>query len=146
MQTCRITASTFTDCRGESSFDQLPLLLSQALERRRQAYLRSLQTFGMCILQIFNLNNSFICRPQALERRMQAYRRQGRHVILVGDLNITPAPMDRADPDVDHLARPDLRWLAQLLAPAPAGGGFCDAFRRFHPHRCVAGHAPHHKC
>lgn len=66
---------------------------------------------------------------------MRWYRSQGRHVVLVGDLNISPTPADRADPDPDHYARADRRWMRSL---AGEDGDFCDVFRHFHPTRCSA--------
>ena len=35
---------------------------------------------------------------QALDTRMAALRAMGRRVILVGDLNISPAPIDSCEP------------------------------------------------
>lgn len=80
---------------------------------------------------------------QVLFMRMDELRQQGRRTVLVGDLNIAPAPVDSCDPGTGAdlaawIARADralLRSRLQLL-----GGPYVDIFRLFHPHRYV--HVP----
>lgn len=64
-----------------------------------------------------------------LSRRAQAARAAGRHVLLAGDFNIAPQPIDHCDPGSEFRKRGDRRWLAALLsadhewrAPAAACG------------------------
>lgn len=70
--------------------------------------------------------------------RVEALRAAGHSVILLGDLNISPAPIDSCDPGPpDEFAeRADRRQLARLLTAN--GGPFLDVFRRFHPGRSAA--------
>ncbi|BDA45375.1 probable DNA-(apurinic or apyrimidinic site) lyase 2 [Coccomyxa sp. Obi] len=72
---------------------------------------------------------------EGLLHRIQALRATGRCVILLGDLNISLAPMDSCDPGpIDAFnARTDRRLLTQLLTTN--GGPFLDVFRKFHPDR-----------
>jgi AP endonuclease-2 len=55
------------------------------------------------------------------------------HVIVVGDFNIAPQPIDYPDVDLNFYRqdRPDRMWMKRLLQ----GGGFSDCFRVFHPER-----------
>ncbi len=66
---------------------------------------------------------------------MEALRAAGRAVVLLGDLNISPAPIDSCDPGPaeDFAGRADRRMLTRLLTSS--GGPFLDVFRRFHPDR-----------
>ena len=73
--------------------------------------------------------------PQAVQIRAEAFLAAGKQVVVTGDLNICPHPLDHCDPDAKHFysARPDRRWLMDVLA---AGDGlFVDGFRLHHPHR-----------
>ncbi|PSC70051.1 DNA-(apurinic or apyrimidinic site) lyase 2 [Micractinium conductrix] len=99
---------------------------------------------------------------EALELVWRHLRRQGRAVMVVGDANICPAPIDHPAPDpaVDfyRASRPERLWLRRLLsrdgpglAGSQAGSGgsgndsgsgghagsclFVDTFRHFHPTR-----------
>lgn len=62
----------------------------------------------------------------------------GRPVILVGDLNICPQPIDSCDPgDLSKFRdRADKKWLSSVMKHS--GGYFVDLFRHFHPNRSVA--------
>ena len=51
-----------------------------------------------------------------LGRRAQAARAAGRHVLLAGDFNIAPQPLDHCDPSSEFHKRADRRWLAALLS------------------------------
>eukprot|EP00898_Chlorokybus_atmophyticus_P006129 jgi/Chlat1/6517/Chrsp45S05995 len=70
---------------------------------------------------------------QALQKRCEALLAAGRNVMVVGDLNVAPRPIDHCDPGPDHELGPSRRWLNALLTP-PAGP-FTDVFRQFHPNR-----------
>jgi Endonuclease/Exonuclease/phosphatase family len=60
--------------------------------------------------------------------RMAQLRRQGRHVVIAGDFNISPEPIDHCDPSPDFfLHRPDRRWMRTLLCPAPAAKPACGS-------------------
>ena len=68
---------------------------------------------------------------------MEAFRLQGRRVVLVGDLNIAPAPIDTCDSGTGAeqtawVNRKDRRLLQSYLQPQ---GSYWDVFRGFHPHR-----------
>lgn len=70
---------------------------------------------------------------------MEAYRREGRRVVLVGDLNIAPAAIDTCDPGTGAdftawLNRSDRAFLRGNLLQH--GGAYVDIFRTFHPDRC----------
>ena len=72
---------------------------------------------------------------QALLLRIATLRAAGRAVILLGDLNISLAPIDSCDPGPldEFVARPDRVMVTRLLSCN--GGPFLDVFRRFHPTR-----------
>ena len=74
---------------------------------------------------------------QALQCRMEACLAAGRSVILVGDLNICPQPIDSCDPgDVSKFRdRADKKWFSSIMKHS--GGYFTDLFRHFHPNRSV---------
>lgn len=74
---------------------------------------------------------------QGLLHRLQVLRAAGRCIILLGDLNISPAPIDSCDPGpIDaFVSRSDRRLLTRLLTAN--GGPFLDVFRKFHPDRCA---------
>jgi exonuclease III len=73
---------------------------------------------------------------QVLELRLQHWLAAGRSCLIVGDLNISPAAIDSCHPaaEFDH-QRCDRLWLNKMLGPQ--GPGLVDAFRMFHPSRCV---------
>ena len=60
-----------------------------------------------------------------------------RAVILLGDLNICPQPIDSCDPgDLGKfLDRADKKWLRSVMQHS--GGYFVDLFRHFQPNRHV---------
>lgn len=74
---------------------------------------------------------------QVLKLRLAALRGAGRRVIMMGDFNISPAPIDSCDagPVPQFLARSDRVLLRGLLHVG--GGPFLDVFRVFHPTRQV---------
>ena len=57
----------------------------------------------------------------ALQRRWEGLLSSGRSLIVVGDLNIAPAPIDYPDhdPDFYRTSRPDRLWLRSLLGQDP---------------------------
>jgi len=59
----------------------------------------------------------------ALQRRWEALLAAGRAVIVVGDLNIAPEPIDFPDYDPDYYrsTRPDRIWLRDLLSLGSSG-------------------------
>lgn len=75
-----------------------------------------------------------------VDRRVRNLIKAGRHVIVVGDLNICASNLDTAEPGqrakeqgleefTDH---PPRKWLKQFTGP---GGPMIDITRRFHPTR-----------
>lgn len=58
----------------------------------------------------------------ALQRRWESLLAAGRGVIVVGDLNISPAPIDYPDydPEFYRASRPDRLWLRTLLGQDPS--------------------------
>eukprot|EP00884_Botryococcus_braunii_P005410 jgi/Botrbrau1/14870/Bobra.0298s0004.1 len=75
---------------------------------------------------------------EVLQVRVEAMRAAGRRVVLMGDFNISPAPIDSCDSgrESQFLARPDRVLLRGWMQ---AGGGpFVDVFRVFHPGRTQA--------
>jgi hypothetical protein len=71
-----------------------------------------------------------------LGRRMHEYAAEGRHVVLVGDLNVAYLPIDvhlgvRLQSEKDEVAgvtEKERNWFRNLLA-----SGFIDTFRQLHP-------------
>jgi exonuclease III len=53
-----------------------------------------------------------------LEVRMQRHRQQGRHVMIVGDFNIAPEPLDHCNPDPNFFGRCDRKWMRAWLTPS----------------------------
>ncbi|VVB10092.1 unnamed protein product [Arabis nemorensis] len=68
-----------------------------------------------------------------LERRWECLLRQGRRVIVVGDLNIAPFAMDRCEAGPDFEKNEFRKWFRSLLVEG--GGSFSDVFRSKHPER-----------
>lgn len=72
---------------------------------------------------------------RALQARWRDFQQRRIPVIVVGDLNIAPAPLDYPDPETDQQfyrsSRQDRLWLRSLLTD----GGFKDAFREFYRDR-----------
>ena len=66
---------------------------------------------------------------------MEACLAAGRAVVLLGDLNICPNPIDSCEPgDLDAFrSRADKQWLRSVMQDH--GGYFVDLFRHFHPDR-----------
>lgn len=78
----------------------------------------------------------------ALHAKIDALRAAGRHVIVAGDMNISPARIDSAermsgcaaaDPHWDYASSSRV-WLRTLLNT----GAFVDSFRKTHPNRTAA--------
>ena len=75
------------------------------------------------------------CMLQVLKHRMEAMLQAGRSVVLAGDLNIAPYPIDhcdyvrasRAQQESMLLGRPDRAWFRNALQSAE--GPFIDLFR-----------------
>ncbi|XP_060188491.1 DNA-(apurinic or apyrimidinic site) endonuclease 2 isoform X1 [Lycium barbarum] len=68
-----------------------------------------------------------------LERRWECLLLQGRRIIIVGDLNIAPAAIDRCDAEPDFEKNGFRRWFRSLLVQN--GGRLLDVFRAKHPDR-----------
>lgn len=68
-----------------------------------------------------------------LERRWEGLLHKGRRIIIVGDLNIAPAAIDRCDAEPDFEKNGFRRWFRSLLAQN--GGRLLDIFRAKHPDR-----------
>jgi hypothetical protein len=69
--------------------------------------------------------------PQALGERLAAFLAAQRPVILLGDLNISPYPIDSCSPSPDFEQSPSRQWLRQQLVEG--GGCLLDVFRACHP-------------
>nr|XP_017219513.1 PREDICTED: DNA-(apurinic or apyrimidinic site) lyase 2 isoform X3 [Daucus carota subsp. sativus] len=68
-----------------------------------------------------------------LQKRWDAILRQGRRLIVVGDINIAPAAIDRCDAKPDFEKNEFREWFRSLLVEN--GGPFADVFRAKHPER-----------
>nr|GME04753.1 DNA-(apurinic or apyrimidinic site) lyase 2 [Ipomoea batatas] len=66
-----------------------------------------------------------------LERRWDCLLRQGRRIVVVGDLNIAPASIDRCDAGPDFEKNEFRKWFRSLLVQS--GGSFLDVFRTKFP-------------
>eukprot|EP00873_Tetraselmis_striata_P013488 jgi/Tetstr1/433752/TSEL_022971.t2 len=81
---------------------------------------------------------------EALELRVRSLQGEGRHVVVVGDFNISPKPIDHCEPRAEFCKRPDRQWLLRLLScpgdpeQPHEGGPLVDVFRWCHPDRCGA--------
>ena len=75
---------------------------------------------------------------------MEASQAAGKAVFLIGDLNISPFPLDSCDPgdSAAFVERRDRQWFHQLLSIH----GFVDMFRHFHPTRCACMGSPVYPC
>ncbi|XP_002964512.2 DNA-(apurinic or apyrimidinic site) lyase 2 [Selaginella moellendorffii] len=73
---------------------------------------------------------------KVLQCRLESILKQGRRIIIVGDLNISPYPIDSCDPGPEFDTSPSRQWFRSLLVSE--GGAFSDAFRVFHPERAEA--------
>lgn len=87
--------------------------------------------------------------PERMAFKMDFYtalhvRCQGmtqKRIVIVGDFNIAPSPMDSSFYNPCHsISRPDRLWMREFLSPSGCskGGGFVDCFRLFWPHRSNA--------
>ncbi|PIA57287.1 hypothetical protein AQUCO_00600194v1 [Aquilegia coerulea] len=68
-----------------------------------------------------------------LQKRWESYFRQGKRVVVVGDLNIAPYAIDRCEAGPDFEKNQFRKWLRSLLVDH--GGPFVDVFRIKHPQR-----------
>lgn len=68
-----------------------------------------------------------------LQKRWESFLDQGRRILLVGDLNIAPASIDRCDAGPDFEKNEFRRWFRSILVES--GGQFFDVFRAKHPER-----------
>ncbi|XP_059623496.1 DNA-(apurinic or apyrimidinic site) endonuclease 2 isoform X2 [Cornus florida] len=68
-----------------------------------------------------------------LQKRWECLLRQGRNIIVVGDLNIAPAAIDSCNPGPDFEKNEFRAWFRSLLVDN--GGPFFDVFRAKHPDR-----------
>ncbi|KAL8118125.1 DNA-(apurinic or apyrimidinic site) endonuclease 2 isoform X1 [Apium graveolens] len=68
-----------------------------------------------------------------LKKRWDALLGQGRRLIVVGDINIAPATIDRCDAKPDFEKNKFREWFRSLLIEN--GGPFTDVFRAKHPER-----------
>ncbi|GAA0169849.1 hypothetical protein LIER_24237 [Lithospermum erythrorhizon] len=71
-----------------------------------------------------------------MQRRWESLLRQRRRILVVGDLNIAPAAIDRCDAGPDFENNEFRKWFRSLLREN--GGIFLDVFRRKHPERKYA--------
>lgn len=70
---------------------------------------------------------------KVLQERWETLLSQGKRVIVVGDLNIAPAAIDRCDAQPGFEKNRFRKWLRSLLRDS--GGPFFDVFRSKHPER-----------
>ncbi|GMH41645.1 hypothetical protein BSKO_09555 [Bryopsis sp. KO-2023] len=72
---------------------------------------------------------------KALKAYTDALVECGRNVILVGDFNVSPYPIDHCDPcsKAQFFERPDRAFFHSMLVENK--GNFCDVFRKRNPHR-----------
>ena len=76
---------------------------------------------------------------QVLKHRADVLLASGRSVVIAGDFNIAPKPIDHCDWHKSSAARqahfydnrPDREWFLKLLQEG--GGPFLDTYRAFHP-------------
>ncbi|KAF5184149.1 DNA-(apurinic or apyrimidinic site) lyase [Thalictrum thalictroides] len=68
-----------------------------------------------------------------LQKRWESYFMQGKRVVVVGDLNISPYAIDRCEAGPDFEKNQFRKWLRSLLVEH--GGPFIDVFRIKHPQR-----------
>lgn len=140
---------------GANAARQIPGCLEELCNRFTQEELLAIDLEGRCVITdheafvLFNLYGPAITSEenaaerfaykmqlyQALQCRMEACLAAGRAVILVGDLNICPQPIDSCDPgDVSKFRdRADKKWLSGVMKHN--GGHFVDLFRHFYPAR-----------
>ncbi|KAM0942373.1 putative DNA-(apurinic or apyrimidinic site) lyase [Dioscorea sansibarensis] len=71
-----------------------------------------------------------------LQKRWEFILSQGKRIIVVGDLNIAPAAIDRCDAEPGFEGNKFRKWLRSLLRES--GGPFFDVFRGKHPNRTEA--------
>lgn len=85
---------------------------------------------------------ALFCCGQVLEVRLCQWLAAGRGVLLMGDFNISPQPVDSCKPHPieDFQRRPDRVWLNKLLGPH--GPGVADVFRMLHPARYMPRQIP----
>lgn len=77
---------------------------------------------------------------QCVRRRVDDYLKQGRQVVLVGDINAVHEEIDHCDPKQskkehgleDFKALPHRQWVDQILEPR---GPLVDLCRKYHPNR-----------
>lgn len=71
---------------------------------------------------------------QVIKRRVENLVAAGVACVLVGDLNVSPYPVDSCKPDLATFSRrPDRKLLRTCLMEN--GGCMVDAFRLWHPDR-----------
>lgn len=85
-----------------------------------------------------------------LQTRAEALIQAKKHVIILGDFNVSHKPIDHCDPDADEekfYAKQSRRWLENFLQDTPPcskyqgdsshqkAKHFVDTFRFFHPHQ-----------
>ncbi|XVF18031.1 hypothetical protein REPUB_Repub10bG0176300 [Reevesia pubescens] len=68
-----------------------------------------------------------------LEKRWESLLRQGRRILVVGDLNIAPCAIDRCDAGPDFEKNEFRTWFRSMLVES--GGHFFDVFRARNPNR-----------
>ncbi|XP_042494644.1 DNA-(apurinic or apyrimidinic site) endonuclease 2 isoform X3 [Macadamia integrifolia] len=72
-----------------------------------------------------------------LQKRWEYLLRQGKRIVVVGDLNIAPAAIDSCNAGPDFAQNEFRRWLRSMLVEQ--GGPFLDVFRVKHPERWKGG-------
>ncbi|CAM8905176.1 unnamed protein product [Rhodiola kirilowii] len=138
-------------CRGNGSNIGKASAVQEGLEEFSQDELLKVDSEGRCVVTdhghfvLFNLYG-----PRAgcddteriqfkmtfykvLQKRWEVFSRHGRKIIVVGDLNIAPAAIDRCEADPDFEKNEFRKWLRSLFVEN--GGSFYDVFRSKHPDR-----------
>ncbi|KAL6846698.1 hypothetical protein ACP4OV_024146 [Aristida adscensionis] len=98
---------------------------------------------GRCIITdhghfvLFNIYGPAVEEDDKERKRWEHLLALGKRVLVVGDLNIAPASMDRCDAPPGFEKQMFREWLRSMLREH--GGPFFDAFRSKHPESCLTG-------
>ncbi|KAK4793499.1 hypothetical protein SAY86_023934 [Trapa natans] len=102
------------------------------------ASLRTMATLFFLIYMVPELNMMMLKESSSNSSFSKYYRwehllHQGRRILVVGDLNIAPAAIDRCDAGPDFEKNEFRTWMRTLTVKC--GGPFFDIFRAMHPDR-----------
>ncbi|XP_031402844.1 DNA-(apurinic or apyrimidinic site) lyase 2 isoform X2 [Punica granatum] len=141
----------FTGLLRNNTKEEAPAAVVAGLEDFGKDELLQIDNEGRCIItdhSLFILFNLYGPRAvsddteriqfklkfyKILQRRWEHLLQQGRRILVVGDLNIAPAAIDRCDAGPDFEKNEFRTWLRSMTVQA--GGPFFDVFRALHPDR-----------